>query len=48
MHLRQVVLHHVLRKRCHLGSVLRVSGIEVDEEGGDDTAQDEPHSGAHQ
>lgn len=48
MHLWQVVLHHVLRKRCHLGGILRVSSIEVDEEGSDDTAQDEPHGGTHQ
>lgn len=48
MHLRQIVLRHVLRQRCHLGSVLRVGSVEMDEQGGDDTAQDEPHGGAHQ
>ena len=47
-YLRQVILYHVLGQSCHLGSVLRVSCVHVNEQCSDDTAQDEPHGSPSQ
>lgn len=42
-YLWEVIFHHVLGQSRHFGSVLRVSCIEMDEQRGNDTAQNQPH-----